>query len=89
MNESQLELIENEEDGQSQFKLIEDKGDILYQAVTKIFKSPQKNDEIDWNNKNKIFEKVYYRDYRDLNELIPFENLNNENNSDKTEQKIS
>ena len=89
MNESQSELIEIEEDGQSQFILFEDKEDILYQAVTKIFKSPQENDEIDWINYNKIFEKVYYRDYRDLNELIPFENLNNENNSDKTEQKIS
>ena len=91
MNESQFELIEIEEDGQSQFKLIEDKEDILYQAVTKIFKSPQENDEIDWINYNKLFEKVYYRDYRDLNELTPFEKLNNENidNSDKTEQKIS
>ena len=89
MNESQFELIEIEEDGQSQFKLIEDKEDILYQAVTKIFKSPQKIDEIDSINENKILEKIYYRDYRDLNELIPFENLNNENNSDKTEQKIS
>ena len=86
MNESQFELIEIEEDGQSQFKLIEDKEDILYQAVTKIFKSPQKNDEIDSINENKILEKIYYRD---PNEPTPDENLNNENNSDKTEQKIS
>ena len=82
MNESQFELIE--EDGQSQFKL----EDILYQAVTEVFKSPQKNDEIDWINYNKIFEKVYFRG---LNGLIPIEDLNNErrDNSDKTEQKIS
>ena len=71
MNESQFELIVIEEDTRTQFKLIEDKKDILYQAVTKIFKSPQENDEIDWINYNKLFEKVYYRDYRDLNELIP------------------
>ena len=89
MNESQSELIEIEEDGQSQFILFEDKEDILYQAVTKIFGSPQKKDEIDWIDYDKIFKKVYHRDYRDLNELIPFEKLNNENNSDKTEQKIS
>ena len=89
MNESQFELIEIEEDGQSQFKLIEGEEDILCRAVTKIFGSPQKNDEIDWIDYDKIFKKVYHRDYRDLNELIPFEKLNNENNSDKTEQKIS
>ncbi len=54
--------------------------------MTKIFKSPQKNDEIDSINENKTPEKIYYRD---PNEPTPDENLNNENNSDKTEQKIS